>query len=96
MTSAVILQMGKLRHRDFYCESVVEPGTRSQSGVGAQLPAGCNVGASQHSLSLRITQGKVAGRVIARVLDRRGCGCHSCCKWERDTLDELCLPGVTP
>lgn len=78
MSSAVILQMGKLRHRDFYHQSVAKPGTKSWAGVDALLGAGCNVAASQRGLSLRITQGKVAGRVIATVLEHPGCGYPSC------------------
>lgn len=67
----------------------------SQSGVGARLGAGCNVAASQHGLSLRIMQGKVGGRVTAAVSEHQGCRYRSCCKWEREALDELCLPRVT-
>lgn len=70
--------MGKLRHRDFYHQSVAKPGTKSWAGVDALLGAGCNVAASQRGLSLRITQGKVAGRVIATVLEHPGCGYPSC------------------
>lgn len=68
----------------------------SQSGVGVQPGAGCDVGASQHGLSLRIMQGKVGGRVTATVSEHRGCRYHSCCKWEREALEELCLPRITP
>lgn len=96
VSSAVILQMGKLRCRDFHHQSVAKPGTKSWAGADALLGAGCNVGASQHGLSLRITQGKVAGRVIATVLEHPGCGYPSCCKWEREALDQLYLLQVTP
>ena len=95
MSSAVLLQLGKLRHGGFHRESVAEPGTRSQSGVGLELGAGCNAGPSQHGLSFRIEQGEVAGGVLTAILEHWGCGPHSCCRWEREAVGELCLHSVT-
>lgn len=95
MISRITLQLGKLRHGDVHLESVVKPGTRSQCGVGAQLGAGCNVGTSQHDLSLRIKQSEVMGRVTTAVWGHWGCEYYSWCQWHREALDELHLPIVT-